>query len=268
MLTACLIVLTMYHEEALKQREKALMVDKATQRQHLISKLYQLFAKEGYFYVQGKCKQLYLAPLNNGIMPFTFVNCVGHTLGLTNEQFNDYQIEPYNLFGNFPGIREDTNEQAVQRITDFFREIGLKVQECDPKKRITGSGAWKIAFYFKDDPNNKDCHLMREEDCQVWLREEDYQVWSCKDGFTPVVEHMITTGAPQKIWRNKVERNPIPYSFYKTCEVINPKADENNIYVKMSRSKNTFNTRNLKTPCHYIAEGSVAAFEDYCGCCR
>ena len=249
----------MYFEEALKQRTKALTVDKATQRQHLISKLYQIFAVDGYFYVQGKRKQLYLAPLNNGIMPFTFVNCVGHTLGLTNEQFNDYQIEPYNLFGNFPGIREDTNEQAVQRITDFFREIGLKVQECDPNKRITGSGAWKIAFYFKDDPNNKDCHLMREE---------DYQVWSCKDGFTPVVEHMITTGAPQKIWRNKVERNPISYSFYKTCEVINPKANENNIYVKMSRLKNTFNTGSLKAPCHYIAEGSISAFEDYCGCCR
>ena len=256
----------MYFEEALKQRTKALMVDKATQRQHLISKLYQVFAVDGYFPVRHN--EPYLVRLNNGIMPFTFVNCVGYALNLTNEQFNDYQIEPYNLFGNFPGIREDTNEQAVQRITDFFREIGLKVQECDPKKRITGSGAWKIAFYFKDDPYDKDCHVMLEEDCQLLMLEEDYQLWSCKGGFGPVIEHMITTGAPQKIWRNKVERNPISYSFYKTCEVINPKADENNIYVKMSMLKNTFNTRSLKTPCHYIAEGSVAAFEDYCGCCR
>ncbi|MCQ2382762.1 MAG: hypothetical protein MJ060_02890 [Clostridia bacterium] len=247
----------MYFEEAIKQRTKALTVDKATQRQRVISVLYKAFAIDGSFPVRHN--EPYLVRLNNGIMPFTFVNCVGHALNLTNEQFNDYQIEPYHLFGNFPGIRQDTNEQAVQRITDFFREIGLEVKECDPKKRITDFKSWKVAFYFKDDPYNKDCHVMLEE---------DYQFWSCKNGFTPVVEHMVTDGAPEKIWKNKVESKPAAYLFHGTWELTNPKADGNNIYAKKSLLNGNFNVRNLRTPCHYIAEGSRSAFEDYCGYCR
>lgn len=193
---------------------------KALERKHLLRKLYKVF-KDGYRPARGN--EYYNVKLDNGVKAYEQVNCLGHVFNLRNQQFNDYKIKPYKMFGYFSGLRASRfKEDATEQMFDFIKETGLKIEECDPKKTITDFKSWKVALYFHDTPWHKDFHF---------LLEDAPRNWSSKLGFEPYVEHNYEL-VPPKIYRNLVDNNPDPYEFYGTYKITNPNADENNRYVK------------------------------------
>ena len=187
--------------------------------QHLLRKLRQVF-KDGYRPARGN--ESYDVMLNNGAKAYIMVNCLGHIFNLRNQQFNDYQIMPYKMYGTFDGIGFNKHKKAAKRMLDFIKETGLKVEECDPNKTITDFKSWKIALYFEDSEYRKDFH---------YLLAETPQLWSSKVGYRPFVEHIYTT-TPPSIYRNQIDNDTTPYEFYAAYKITNPNASESNCYVK------------------------------------
>lgn len=187
--------------------------------QHLLRKLQKIF-KDGYRPARGN--ESYNVKLKNGLPAYGAVNCLGHIFNLRNQQFNDYQIKPYQLYGYFPGLSTSSNNQAVERIFDFIQETGLKVEECAPNENITNFESWKIALYFVTSKWHKDFHF---------LLEDTPHNWSSKLGFEPYLEHYQGVIPPLQ-YRNLVEDFPPAYCFYGTYKLTNPNADENNKYLQ------------------------------------
>ncbi len=187
--------------------------------QHIISKLYQIF-QDGYRPARGF--EPYNFQLDNKRKVSKLVNCFGHVLNLRNAQFNDYKIGPYQIYGYFPNICSDTDQQAAQRMFDFLKEIGLKIEECAPDKTIEDFRSWKIALYFENTNRlHKDFHF---------ILEESPDLWSSKLGFSPNIEHLREKNPPE-VYQNLLT-DEFNYERYGAFIITNPKADENNPYIK------------------------------------
>ena len=153
------------------------------QTEHVLSKLQQVF-HDGYRPARGT--EPYDFTLKNECKAYRLVNCFGHMFNLKNQQLNDYQFGPYPIYSAFNEIDKDPDNKASQRMLDFIKEIGLKVEECAPDKLIDDFKSWKIALYFgKYNNNQKDFH---------YLLEEAPGLWSSKIGFEPCLEHIYQYG--------------------------------------------------------------------------
>ncbi len=208
--------------------------------EHLLGKLKQVFA-DGYRPARGQ--EPYTYTLNNGVRLYSMVNCFGHIFNLRNEQFNDYEIKPFPLYGYFSNLEYYPNHQARDRMFDFIKATGLKIEECDPKKVIEDFKSWKIALYFSNNKDEYDFH---------YLLENEPQVWSGKIGFDPCVEEIHGITPPTK-YRDLVDYRGATYDFFGTYKVTNPHADGNNRYLKDFK----FNTHGLKKPlrkAHLVTE--------------
>lgn len=243
MLTFCNIILN-------------IMSDRDQEKEYILGKLHQIF-KDGYRPMRGD--ESYNTFLKNGSQVYDLVNCFGHTFNLRNQQFEDYNIKPYRLYGRFSDYEDSVyfENKTAQSIFDFIKETGLKIEECKPDDKITDFRSWKIALYFYNNWNHKDFHF---------LLEEKPKKWSSKLGFHPYVEHVNEDILPHKFlikdknskgisrkdytkkrhciiehncklvppsrYSNMVEEDPYIYEFYGTYKITNINADENNRYVK------------------------------------
>ena len=191
--------------------------DKVSGREHLLGKLRQVF-RDGYRPARGA--ESYNTLLKNGLWAYEQVNCLGHVFNLRNQQFNDYQIKPYVMYGHFPRRQCSSNRAWAGEMLDFIKETGLRVNECDPMEPITDFRSWKMALYFS--PN--DFH---------YLLEDAPQHWSSKCGVANYFEQIDRRKAPHKYrYCNLPGPEFDTYHLYNTYKITNPHADENNRYVK------------------------------------
>ena len=196
-------------------------MDNEQKTKRLLTKLRAVF-KDGYRPARGF--EPYNEQLKMGLQISDFVNCFGHTLNLRNAQLYAYQILPDLLYSNFPSIDRVSNGEAAHYFLDFLREIGLKVQPCDPGEPINDFKSWKIAMYYDNGVlNGRDFHF---------LLHESPQLWSSKVGFTPYVEHIVSTTPPTEYHPESVPESPIFYELHDTYKITNPNADPNNRYVQ------------------------------------
>jgi len=190
--------------------------------EYILKILYKIF-KDGYR--PARSNETYYKKLKNGIYVGNMINCMGHIFNLRNQQFDDYEIEPYKSFSHgyaypyFTGFMKDAYkfDESAKLMIDFIREVGLKVEECYPNEKITDFKSWKIALYF----SSRDFH---------YLLEDSHQNWSSKIGNKNIVEQ-ISTEEPPKEYQNHVDTFPNLYNLYATYKITNKNADENNKYV-------------------------------------
>lgn len=124
------------------------------------------------------------------------------------------------MYGYFPQSPWENNRDWAAKMLDFIKEIGLRVQECDPLEPVTDFRSWKIALYFSID----DFH---------YLLEDTPNQWSSKCGFSKRLEQLDRRRAPRKYrYFNLPDPDMDTYYFYNTYKITNPYADENNRYVK------------------------------------
>lgn len=189
-----------------------------SQTRHLLSKLQQVF-RDGYRPARGD--ESYQVKLKHQYYAYDRVNCFGHIFNLRNQQFNDYQIKPYELYGNF---FDNNRSDLTQNLFDFVRATGLTVEPCAPGRTITDFQSWKIALYLDFNTFDNDFHF---------LLEDAPHKWSSKIGFSPYVEH-LKFNLPPKEYRQTSMPNPRSrkYQFYGTYKITNPNADLNNPYVQ------------------------------------
>lgn len=198
-----------------------LAMNQAEQTQHLLSKLRDVF-RDGYRPARGI--EPYNVRLKNGELTYRIVNCLGHVFNLRNRQFNDYQIQAYDLYRNFPNIDHAPIHTVSRNLLDFIRETGLQVEACDPSARIDEFKSWKMALYFDNTvPTNRDFHF---------LLAEKPNVWSSKIGFTQHVERIYQDTPPQNYQQRAVFNRPMNYELYGTYKITNPNANPKNPYVK------------------------------------
>lgn len=170
-----------------------------------------------------KITEPYAYVLPNGVKVSAAVNCFGHAVfNLRNQQFLDYNLGSFPLFGSFDGICYDPKNIAENRLMDFIRSIGLKVADCDPAKLITRPDSWKVALHFEDSNDKRDFHL---------LLEEAPGLWSSKIGFEPCLEHVYQV-TPPGVYRNLEDDDPTIYNFYATYQITNPNYSSDNPYLK------------------------------------
>lgn len=207
----------------------------------LIENMTQVF-KDGYRPARGN--QTYNYILKNDVKLYSMVNCFGHVFNLRNEQFDDYHFEAFPLFGNFKGMFYEPQDKAAQNMLEFIRAVGLKVEECDPRKPIEDFKSWKATVYFEDHPIKRDFH---------WLLEEKTGLWSSKIGFEACLEN-IQQITPPKSYRNLVDTDePTIYNYYATYKITNPNANANNRYLKnFNFSTNGFKITTSQK--HYVIE--------------
>lgn len=197
----------------------------AEQREHLLRKLNQVF-KDGYRPARGS--ESYDVKLKNGLYTYEGVNCLGHIFNLRNKQFDDYDFGPYHMYGRFTnpyfgiGKSIEFEDKTKDIMFDFIKEVGLKIEECDPSKPIEDFKSWKIALYFLNTKYHKDFH---------YLLEDSPKNWSSKLGYQPHVER-IQKETPPLQYHNLIEEYPETYNLYGTYKITNENADENNRYVK------------------------------------
>ena len=103
-----------------------------------------------------------------------------------------------------------------RNIMDFVKETGLKVEECSPKANNCDFKSWKVALYLC----NRDYHMFIEDFA-------DY--WTAKRGFTPSTDK-INFLTPI-FTRGNDKDNPV-YEYFGTYKLTNPRADENNEFLK------------------------------------
>lgn len=187
-------------------------------REYLLRKLNQVF-KDGYRPARGA--ESYNVPLKNGLWAYEQVNCLGHIFNLRNQQFNDYQFEPYGMYGNFPSCSPGVSNRArTGQMLDFIKETGLRVNECDPLEPIKDFRSWKIALYYAPD----DFH---------YLLEDAPHHWSSKCGTMNYFEQIDRRQPPYKYrYCNLLDPDLKTYYLYNTYKITNPYADESNPYVK------------------------------------
>jgi len=189
---------------------------------YILNILYKIY-KDGYR--PARKNESYNVKLKNGFYAGSMINCMGHIFNLRNKQFNDYKIEPYNVFDFFGEVctepyfmdflKYNNKEKNAQLMLDFIKETGLKVAECAPDEMITDFKSWKIALYF----SKNDFH---------YLIEDVPGHWSGKDGDTNIVEFLKSEASPKKYCHTKTKSS---YELYCSYKITNKNANENNIYV-------------------------------------
>ena len=192
------------------------------EREKYIIKVLQKVFQDGYRPARGD--EPYSVRLKNGVPASGMVNCMGHIFNLQNQQFDDYEIKPYEVvshnyaFPYFMGLKADSNDKSARMMLNLIKKTGLKVTECAPDEIISDFKSWKIALYF----SAKDFH---------YLLEDFPRQWSGKIGDTGIVEHFNNLTPPKEYCNH---RNTLPaiYRLYGTYKLTNKKADENNKYVK------------------------------------
>ena len=207
-----------------------------SQEQSLHSQLetYRQMIEDGHLVGSTRGTESYSLKLSNGKRVYQVINCLGHALNFRNQQIIDYGLSDYRTFGFFPDLIHKTNQQQMQDVFDFFREIGLKVEECDQTQSITDYRSSKIACYTSDiDERHSDLHFFLEEAPHIW---------SGKIGFGPYIEFFRTDKLPIR-YQNPTAKSKIIYDYVGTYRITNPKADMNNVYVKgvTSRKKSIIN---------------------------
>lgn len=214
------------------------------QTEYLLRQLYQVF-KDGYRPARGI--ETYGQLLKNHVETYDMVNCLGHVFNLRNQQYNDYKFKAFQIYGYFPGLKRQPDPIASQRLFDFIKETGLKIEECDPNKPIEDFKSWKCALYFGTDEETdlRDFHF---------LLEDAPYIWSSKIGFEPFVEQLRTTKLPMTY--HSLLEGGLNYQFYGAYKITNPNADENNRYVRNYSKRQlelAFPTRKR----HIIIDGQV-----------
>ncbi len=216
------------YEEHIRQYMLSHNVPQTQQTEHIIRKLWQVW-RDGYRPARGN--ESYEYRLKNKTLASTMVNCMGHIFNLRNQQLDDYDFGPFQIFNDFPSINQDPYEKTVKQMFDFIKETGLKIEECAPDKTIDDFRSWKIALYFENKIINCGNQNIYRRDFHYQL-EEGPQLWSSKLGFTPSVEYINTKEPPQVFQSSISEFEPTVYNLYGTYQLTNPYADENNRYLK------------------------------------
>ena len=143
------------------------------------------------------------------------INCFAHAcFNLTNNQITSNCFEKIDI-SSFKNLIDDyweTNESIANKLFDFVKKTGLKIEECSDGEKLE-ENQWKVALYFCDGPFFRDFHFL--------LKEKDGR-WSSKYGNEDVLEFF--NERPKEF---VVEKYDDHYKFYGTYKITNPYAGKN-----------------------------------------
>ena len=180
-------------------------------------KILHTFFKQGYF--PSRDRQSYGVFLPQAkIQAQNLVNCMAHAcFNLTNAQLNTPAFQEFKGFytGGMVDGNTDTKEVQTEKMLHFIKEVGLKVEECDPDAVLKDFRSWKVGLYFRysDVWEDLDYHYCLQEKDNTWSSK--FSSYLQLDHFEYLRAYMLNG-----------------YEFEKCFIITNPNADENNQYVK------------------------------------